>query len=110
MAQVRAPMPASRRAKQFSMFDALKGLKEALSAKERQPAPKRTLAPDAIEALNETLKALEKGAVVTVVYYCRFREEYCQITGQVTKVDSFWKCLQVGNICVDFSDVFEIVY
>ena len=33
MAQVRAPMPPSRRAKQFGMFDALKGLKEALAAK-----------------------------------------------------------------------------
>ena len=35
MAQVRAPMPPSKRAKIFSMFDALKGLKEALAAKER---------------------------------------------------------------------------
>ena len=29
---VRVPMPPSRRAKIFSMFDALKGLKEALAA------------------------------------------------------------------------------
>ena len=46
---VRAPMPPSRRAKIFSMFDALKGLKEALAAQERIPEPRRYLAEDAIE-------------------------------------------------------------
>ena len=58
MAQVRVPMPASRRAKQFSMFDALKGLKEALAAKERQPEPRKELAQDAIEELNRTINEL----------------------------------------------------
>lgn len=109
MAQVRVPMPVSRRAKQFSMFDALKGLKEALAAKERRPEPKKTLAPDAIEELNLIINLLEIGAVVTVVYYCRYREEYHQITGHVTKVDAFWKCLQIGNMCIDFEDIFEIL-
>lgn len=109
MAQVRVPMPASRRAKQFSMFDALKGLKEALAAKERLPEPKKTLAPDAIEELNSIISLLEIGTVVTVVYYCRYREEYHQITGHVTKVDAFWKCLQIGNMCIDFEDIFEIL-
>ena len=109
MAQVRAPMPASRRAKQFGMFDALKGLKEALAAKERRPEPKKTLASDAIEELNSVISSLKIGMVVTVVYYCRYREEYHQITGPVTKVDAFWKCLQIGNMCVDFEDIFEIL-
>lgn len=109
MAQVRAPMPASRRAKQFSMFDASKGLKEALTAKERRPEPKKTLASDAIEELNSIISSLEIGMVVTVVYYCQYREEYHQITGAVTKIDNFWKCLQIGNMCIDFDDVFEIM-
>lgn len=108
MAQVRAPMPPSRRAKQFSMFDALKGLKEALAAKERQPEPRKELAQDAVEELNRTICALKPGALVTVVYYCRYREEYCQITGAVEKVDAFWGFLQIGTVCVDFNDVEEI--
>ena len=45
---VRAPMPASRRAKQFAPFDALKGLKEAIAEKERIPTPRRILAEDAL--------------------------------------------------------------
>ena len=108
MAQVRAPMPASRRAKQFSMFDALKGLKEALAAKERQPEPRIELAQDAIEELNRTLCTLKPGTIVTVVYYCRYREAYCQITGSVKKVDMFWKILQIGSVCIDFDDTAEI--
>lgn len=110
MAQVRAPMPPSRRAKQFGMFDALKGLKEALAAKERQPEPRKELAPDAIEELNRTLQALEPGMTVTVVYYCRFREEYCQITGVVAKTDPFWKYLQIDTLCVDFGDISNILH
>lgn len=108
MAQVRAPMPPSRRAKQFGMFDALKGLKEALAAKERQPEPRKELAQDAIEELNRTICTLKPGSIVTVVYYCRYREEYCQISGKVTKVDSFWGYLQIGSTCIDNEDIANI--
>lgn len=109
MAQVRVPMPPSKRAKQFSMFDALKGLKEALAAKERQPEPRRELAQDAIEEINQKLQVLESGTMVTIVYYCSYRTEYCCLTGMVGKVDSYWKYIQVGAVCVDFEDIAEIV-
>ena len=41
-------MPASRRAKQFMPFDALRGLKEAIAAKEKIPIPKKELAEDMV--------------------------------------------------------------
>lgn len=110
MAQVRAPMPASRRAKQFSMFDALKGLKEALAAKERQPEPRRELAQDAIEELNRTLCVLKPGDMITLVYYCRHREEYCQITGYVAKIDYSREMLHIGYIAVDYEEIIQIFY
>ena len=109
MEQPRAPMPPSRRAKQFGMFDALKGLKEALAAKERQPEPKIELASDAAEELNRILCALQPGDTVIVVYYCRFRQEYCQLTGQVVKLDPFWKLLQVGQVCIDHGDIRSLI-
>ena len=109
MAQVRAPMPASRRAKQFSMFDALKGFKEALAAQERQPEPRRELAQDAIEELSRTISELKIGDVVTVIYYCHYGEEYRQLTGSIEKVNAHWRFLQVGNICIDFSEILQIV-
>ena len=102
-------MPLSHRAKQFSMFDALKGLKEALAAKEWQPEPKRELAPDAVEEINRLLCALRPGCAVTVVYYCRYRQEYCQLSGPVTKTDLYWRTLQIGQICVDYGDITDII-
>ena len=83
---VRVPMPPSRRAKIFSMFDALKGLKEALAAQERIPEPRRYLAEDAIEELNRKLTSLKKGQIATVVYYCEYAQEYHQLTGPLIQI------------------------
>lgn len=101
-------MPASRRAKQFAPFDALKGLKEAIAEKERIPTPRRILAEDALAELNETLSQLRKGNIVTVVYYCIYEQEYHQLTGTVIKVDTYWGLLQVGHMSIDFSEITEI--
>lgn len=107
-ATVRAPMPASRRAKQFAPFDALKGLKEAIAEKERIPTPRRILAEDALAELNLQLSQLRKGNLATVVYYCIYDQEYHQITGNVVSVDSYWSLLQIGNISIDFSEIAKI--
>ena len=49
-------MPPSKRTKIFSIFDALKGLKEALATKERIPEEQKLLAADAAEELNQICK------------------------------------------------------
>lgn len=108
MAQARAPMPASRRAKQFSMFDALKGFKEALAAKERQPEPRRELAQDAIEELNRTICTLHPGDIATVIYYCQLKKESIQLSGQISKIDPLRGSLRIGVTCVQFIDIGEI--
>lgn len=108
MAQVRAPMPRVQRAKQFAMFDALKGLKEALKAAEKTPVPKKYLSDYAIEELNRKITNLEKGQIITVVYYGTYEEEYLQITGTVTKIEPYWHNLQVGNVIIDFEEIYEI--
>ena len=103
--QVRAPMSRSRRAKQFQPFNALKGLYEAIAAKERIPTPRRILADDTIEEINRTLAALQKGQIVTVVYYGTYEQDYVQLTGPVTKIDSYWHSLQIGNTMIDFPEI-----
>lgn len=109
MAQVRAHMPNSRRAKQFSMFDALKGLKEALAAAEQTPEPRKLLTDTAIEELNRQISGLKKGQIITVVYYGTYEERYLQMTGAVTKIDPYWHNLQLGNTIIDFEEIYEIV-
>lgn len=105
---VRAPMPPSRRAKIFSMFDALKGLKEALAAQEHIPEPRRYLAEDAMEELNRKLTSLRKGQVVTVVYYCEYAQEYQQLTGPVDKVDFYWSKILIGGSCIGLGEIFDV--
>ena len=102
-------MPPSRRAKQFAPFDALKGLKEAIAAKERRPAPRRELTEYAKEQVNNALTELRKGQHVTVVYYGTMEQETLQITGTVMKVDPYWQALQVNKLVIDFSEIYEII-
>ena len=45
---------------------------------------------------------------MTVVYYCIYEQEYHQITGAVVSVDTYWSLLQIGNMAIDFSEIFEI--
>lgn len=109
MGSVRAPMPPSRRAKIFSMYDALKGFKEALAAQEVIPEERRFLTEERIEELNRTLHDLRRGSTVTVVYYCTLERSYRQITGPVTKLDSYWKYLQLGEVCIDLDAIYEVI-
>ena len=106
---VRAPMPRSRRAKQFMPFDALRGLKEAIAAKERVIEPRRYPSEDAIAEINEKLLGLHKGQIVTVVYYGIYEQIYLQLTGPVTKVDPYWHHLQVGNTTIEFPEIDQLL-
>ena len=102
-------MPRSKRAKQFMPFDALTGLREAIAAKERVPEPRRYPSEEAIAEINATLLGLHKGQIVTVVYYGVYEQIYLQLTGPVTKVDSYWKNLQIGNTTIEFPEIDQLL-
>ena len=101
-------MSRGKRAAQFAMFDALKGLQEAIAEKEKLPEPRRILAEDAIAELNEALSGLRQGQLATVVYYGCYEQAYRQITGPVQKIDAYWKSLQIGDMLIDFSEIAEL--
>lgn len=105
---IRAPMPRSRRAKQFMPFDCLSGLREAIAAKERIIEPKREMTDDSIAEINKTLLELQKGQIITVVYYSVHEQNYLQLTGPVTKVDPLWNNLQIGNEVLNFPEIYQI--
>ena len=109
MKTVRAPMPRSKRAKQFMPFDALTGLREAIAAKERVPEPRRYPSEEAIAEINTTLLGLHKGQIVTVVYYGVYEQIYLQLTGPVTKVDSYLQNIQIGNTIIDFLEIDQLL-
>lgn len=101
-------MPLSKRAKIFQPFDALVGLREAIAAKERTTEPKRELTEDSIAEINKTLMELQKGQIITVVYYGDYEQNYLQLTGPVTKVDPYWSSLQIGNTILNFPEIYQI--
>ena len=106
---VRAPMSRAKRAKQFQPFDALVGLREAIAERERIIEPKRELTEDSIAEINKLLLNLQRGQIITVVYYGEYERNYLQITGPVTKVDTYWKCLQIGNTALSFQEIYQII-
>lgn len=104
----RIPMSVKMRAKQFAMFDALKGLTEAIAEKERQFTPKRELAEDRIQEINSILLTLNPQQVVAVEYYCQYEMRYKKLSGTVKKIDSYWKELQIDETSISFSEISNI--
>lgn len=104
----RAPMPRARRAKVFQPFDALAGLREAIAAKERVTEPKRELTEDSIAEINKILLELQKGQIITVVYYGIYEQNYLQLTGVVSKIDLIGSKLQIGSTLLNFHEIYWI--
>lgn len=103
----RPKMSMSNRAKQFVPFDALKGFQEALRKKEKMPVPRKELAEEKAEELNEKLKKLTTGKMITVVYYND--GEYIQLTGIVVKIEKNKKFLQMAEIIIPIDDISDII-
>ena len=103
----RPKMSMSNRAKQFVPFDALKGFQEALRKKEKMPVPRKELAEEKAEELNEKLKKLTTGKMITVVYYND--GEYIQLTGIVVKIEKNKKYLQMAEIIIPIDDICDII-
>ena len=102
-------MPPSRRAKQFAPFDALKGLKEAIAAKEKRLEPRRELTDYMKEQINNALLDLQKGQQITVVYYEKHEQQTAQITGTVMKVDAHWQTLLINQMLIGFEEIYDII-
>lgn len=103
----RPKMSMSNRAKQFAPFDALKGFQEALRKKEKMPVPKKELAEEKAEEINEKLKQLTTGKLITVVYYND--GEYIQLTGTIIKIEKNKRYLQMAEIIIPIDDISDII-
>lgn len=100
-------MPIAERAKQFMPFAAVKGLNEALAAKEKLREPRRELSEYAAAELNKKLLALSPGQITTVIYY--MDEAYVQLTGIVTKLCPNQRRICLHNTEISFDDLFDVI-
>lgn len=99
-------MPTADRAKQFMPFAALKGLPEALAAKEKIVVPKIELSPEMAEELDRKMHLLKKGKMATVI--CFQQDEYIKITGLVARIDPTCRLLQIVNTKIAFDDILDV--
>ncbi len=99
-------MPLEDRAKQFMPFAALRGLPDALAAKEKILVPKIELSPEMEEALDRQMHLLAKGKMATVIYFQK--GEYIKTTGLVARIDETSRLLQIVNTKIRFEDILQI--
>lgn len=99
-------MPIPDRAKQFMPFAALKGLPEALAAKEKIAVDKIDLSPEMYEELDRKMHLVARGMVLTVIYFKE--DEYLKLTGMVGRIDPSSRILQIVNTKIPFDDILEV--
>lgn len=102
----RNKMPVSERAKQFMPFAALKGLPEALAAREKITVEKIELSPEREEELDRQMHLLKVGKIATVIHYQK--GEYIKTTGMVARIEETSRMLQIVNTRILFEDILEI--
>ena len=102
-------MPVSERAKQFSPFQSLKGLGEALRKKEIEllQEERRELSEEQSEQLNRKLLSLSDGTYVTVHYYAE--SMYHSVSGTIADLNRKNRVLDIAGIHISFDDITEIV-
>lgn len=104
----RPKMSPADRAKQFMPFDAVKGLREALAAKEAELlfVEKNDISEDGIADMNKMLSSLKQNDRVRVSYYAN--HIYHTVNETVVKVDAAREMLVLSGIELAFSDITEI--
>lgn len=101
-------MPISKRAKQFMPFDAVVGLRAALQEKEKIKEKRKIASDDLEEEIDRKIKNLQIGDEITVIFYNTTLESYNQITEKVTDINVKFKRFKIGEVFINFKDIFEI--
>ena len=102
----RIKMHVADRAKQFMPFSAVKGLSEALSAKERIIIPKAELSPEMADELDCKMHQLKCGHIACVIFFQK--DQYIKATGMVARIDETSRLLQIVNTRISFDDIYDI--
>lgn len=99
-------MDKVQRAHIFSAFDALKVFRELLKEQERVIVPKRMLSEDDFEILNQKIHAVEKGMMITLVYFDN--GDYIEQTGRVSKLSFDENYIQIVKSKIPLKSIVDI--
>jgi len=103
---MRQKMSIDKRAAQFLPFQAVRGLDEALLAKEKITVPKIELSDEMSEELDKKMHNIKKGSIITCIYF--HKGEYLKVTGMVARFDANARILQIVNNKINFDDILDI--
>ncbi len=97
-----------QRAKQFMPFDAMKGLKEALTEREERHSrvEKHGISEEMQEQISSTLMRVEKGSRVFLSYYSDFHDR--EREGIVSEIDRHFRFLKLDGEKIFFDDLYEV--
>ena len=101
-------MMREQRAKQFLPFDAMKGLSEALRAREDKHSrvEKHEIFEEDLELISAALNRVEKGSMVFLRYYSGFHER--EMEGIVSEINRPLQFLKLNEEKILFDDLYEI--
>ncbi|MEE3493659.1 MAG: YolD-like family protein [Butyrivibrio sp.] len=105
---MRQKMSMDKRAAQFLPFQAVKGLDEALLAKEKIKVPKIELSDEMAEELDKKMHNIKKGSIITCIYF--HKDEYLKVTGMVARFDETSRILQIVNTKIKFEDILDVKF
>lgn len=94
------------RAQIFMAFDALNGYREVLSKQEVIEVEKRILDEEDFEILDRTLKEIEIGNNIRVVYFKN--DKYYEKMGRVAKLNYDTRMIQVVMEKISFKNIVEL--
>ncbi len=94
------------RAQIFMAFDALNGYREILSKQEAIEVEKRILVEEDYEILDRTLKEIEIGNNIRIVYFKNGK--YYEKMGRVAKLNYDTKMIQVVMEKISFKNIVEL--
>ncbi len=103
-------MDQTQRAKQFMPFAALKGFEEEIQNAEFRPVEKIEFLDDAAEELDRTLRTIQPGDMVSVIYYQKTPRggTYLHRTGMVSKINLIDRTLIIVKESIPFADLYEV--
>lgn len=96
------------RAKQFAPFDALRGLREELTKREKIIMDKIELSDDIKEEIDYTLHNIKPNDIIAIIYFSN--GEYIKKCGMVSKFSATNRTIKIVDTIINFDDILKIEY
>lgn len=101
------------RAKQFAPFAALKGFEDAIGRESRTLLPKPTLSKEMTEQIDQILRSIQAGDIVSISYFVQDDTvpQYGTVnvvSGVLQKIDTVERVAYIAGITIPLDDILDV--